>query len=120
MTIDSQTLIESACDDRELACELLDMFLEQARSEMDRLTDATRQGDAGLVSLIAHKLVGSAVACGFDGLASELRSLELCSKQDMPDDISERYERLEQLLEEGRVGMTALLKVCNEEASDHR
>ena len=110
MTIDSQTLIESACRDRELACELLDMFLEQACSEMDRLADATRQGDAGLVSSIAHKLVGSAVACGFAGFASELRSVELRSKQDMPDDISERYGRLEQLLEEGRVGMTALLE----------
>ena len=110
MPIDSQTLIESACDDRELACELLDRFLEQARSEMDRFADAVRQGDAELVSSIAYKLVGAAVACGFAGFAEELHSVELCSKQDMPDDISERYERLEQLLEEGRVGMTALLE----------
>jgi len=98
---DVQTLLESAGDDRELAVELLEMFQEQAMEEIGVLTDASQRCDAKEVARTAHKLVGSAVACGFISLSKELRSIELQGLHNGSADIKERIEILNQLLEEG-------------------
>jgi HPt (histidine-containing phosphotransfer) domain-containing protein len=109
MMNDLGTLLESACDDRELAGELLDMFTEQARAELASMADIAQAGDSKMVASIAHKLVGSAVACGFDGLSKELRAIELRCLQGMPDDIERQIDDVSRLFEAGCIEMSALL-----------
>jgi HPt (histidine-containing phosphotransfer) domain-containing protein len=109
MMIDVQTLLESAGEDFELAGDLLNLFAEQVCEEMDALADACT-GDPARVASIAHKLVGSAVACGFVAFSTELRALELRCLQDLPDDIEERIGHLEELFEESRTSMNTLLE----------
>ncbi|MDF7798013.1 Hpt domain-containing protein [Pontiellaceae bacterium B1224] len=108
MMIDVKTLLESADDDLEFAEDLLNLFSEQVLEEMDALADACK-GDAAQVASIAHKLVGSAAACGFVGFSTELRSVELRCLQGMPNDIEQRIGHLKGLFEEGRVGMRTFL-----------
>jgi HPt (histidine-containing phosphotransfer) domain-containing protein len=76
---------------------------------MDALADASK-GDPARVASIAHKLVGSAVACGFVAFSTELRSLELRCLRDLPDDMEKRIGSLEALFEEGRIGMNSFLE----------
>lgn len=109
MVIDIQTLRDSADDDPELAEELLNLFDKQAHAEMEHLADAARRADAALIASIAHKLVGSVIACGFVSLAEELRSLELLCRSEMPENIEERIERLRFLFKESLAGMTDLM-----------
>ncbi len=104
-----KTLLESAGDDRALAGDLLELFEEQAVEEIGILADAAQRCDAKQLARTAHKLVGSAVACGFVDLSQELRSLELHCLHNIPADIVQRIEVLNLLLEKGRDEMTRLL-----------
>lgn len=107
--IDVETLLESAGDDSELARTLLNLFAEQVRGAMDDLVDAVCKGDAVLVASIAHKLVGSSVACGFSSLSKELRSVELRCLEKMPESIDQQIGSLKQLFETGCHEMSVLL-----------
>ncbi|WP_372808285.1 Hpt domain-containing protein [Pontiella sp.] len=109
MMNDLGTLLESAGDDQELAGDLLDMFAEQARGELEAMADLVRTGDSKQMATIAHKLVGSAVACGFDGLSKELRAMELRCLQGLPDDVGKQIDALRRLFEESCIEMGALL-----------
>jgi HPt (histidine-containing phosphotransfer) domain-containing protein len=109
MMNDLGTLLESACDDRELAGDLLEMFTEQARAELASMADIAQTGDSKKVALIAHKLVGSAVACGFDGFSKELRAMELRCLQGLPDNIERQVDDVRRLLEASCIEMSALL-----------
>ena len=110
MGIDVKTLWESASSDPEFAEDLLNLFEEHTHEGMARLVDASCRKDAEGIASLAHKLVGSAVACGFVNFSKELRSLELRCLQDLPDDMPERIGSLGRLFEEGCIGMAALLK----------
>ncbi len=107
--IDIETLLGSACNDSDFASDLLNLFAEQVSGEMDDLADAACKGDAVLVASIAHKLVGSSVACGFSGLSEELRSMELRCLEKMPEGIEQQIGCLKHLFEEGCNEMSALL-----------
>ncbi len=110
MIIDIQTLWESADNDPEFAGELLELFAEQAQSELKRLSGALCGRDAAEIAAIAHKMVGSAVACGFVRFAEELRALELDCLKFLPENMEERISRLKILFGESFSGINALLE----------
>ncbi|QBG48745.1 Hpt domain-containing protein [Verrucomicrobia bacterium S94] len=98
---DIKTLIESAGDDRELAVDLLELFKEQAIEGIAALSDAVQKEDSKEAVHLAHKLVGSAIACGFIDLSQELRFIETECQREVPDDIEQRLQTVSQLLERG-------------------
>lgn len=107
--IDKQTFMESAGNDLELAQNLLTLFEEQVQDGMNNLTDAVCTGNAALVASVAHKLVGSAVACGFIGLSEHLRNIELGSQVQISADIELQINNLKQIFEEERKEIGMLL-----------
>lgn len=100
--IDPSALLEAAGDELDIATELLELFFDLTRQEMDRLVDAAAAGDAKSVSEAAHKIVGSSVTCGLMELAAALRDLEQRSKHNLPADIDERIERMQALLKQAQ------------------
>lgn len=106
---DFKTLMESAGDDAACAGELLIMFEKQMHREMDRLTVAIGHGEAGQAASLAHKLVGSAAACGFEDLSRALRALELDCLKAIPADIELQMGNLSRLFKEGGQEMSILL-----------
>ena len=66
------------------------------------MMDAAASGDAKTVSEAAHKIVGSSVTCGLNGLAADLRDLEQRCKHELPADINERIQRAQTHLEQAR------------------
>ncbi len=93
-TIDSTLLMEAACDDQDLAIELIHLYFDLTDKELDRLEDAAGNGDAATVSAVAHKCAGSSVACGMTALGVLLRTLELDAKQGLPDDLSDQLKKI--------------------------
>lgn len=111
-SIDLDVLIESACGDREIAIELLDLYFDQTGQEMALLIDAATSDDVSAVKASAHKMVGSSMACGLIDLTDELHDLEeLCRQEKMPDDIDERMKRLTNQLSAAREYVEATWKV---------
>lgn len=100
--IDPSVLLAAAGDELDIALELLKMFFDLTKPEMDRLIEAAASGDANSVSEAAHKIVGSAVTLGLEGLAADLRDLEQRSKHALPADIDERIQRMQAHLEQAR------------------
>ena len=88
---------------------LSDMFFDQTGVEMERLSAAAAAGDAVPMGAVAHKMVGSAMACGFVGLARSLRELELLCGQGLPDNTAGRIDHLARLIAEGRAFWECLL-----------
>lgn len=107
--IDPTVMVESACGDRELVIELIDLYFELARESMEPLENYIASGNALAVLAFAHKLAGSSVACGLIGLAYDLRELEELCKQGMPTDIGERVKSIEQQISDARVFWTGYL-----------
>lgn len=96
-----QELHDSADGDLEFAQELLCMFEEQIREETERLVEAGHRSDRELAAHIAHKLVGSSLACGFEELGQQFRLLEWDCLRAWPDQFEERMDRLMRLFEDG-------------------
>ncbi|WP_372795019.1 Hpt domain-containing protein [Pontiella sp.] len=107
--VDIKTLIESAGDDTELAEDLLALFNEQAVEGISALADAAQRQDAEQAVAAAHKLVGSAVACGFVDLSQTLRRIELQCRSEMPADIEEQIKTVKELMERSGREMDRLL-----------
>lgn len=105
MEIDPKTLMESASDDREFASELLEMFMEQARSGFQEILISARASDSDAAAEMAHKMVGSCLACGFLELGEALRDLELRCRQGEPVDVLAHVDRMMVALEEAHVKM---------------
>lgn len=107
--IDPSVMLESTCGDHNLIAELIDFFFELAREEVRSLADYIAHGDATSVLAFAHKLAGSAMACGMTELSHHLLELEMLCKQGMPSDVDERVQAIAQQLSDGREFWTAYL-----------
>ena len=101
--IDLSALIEAAGGDSAIMTELVRIFFDTTNREMDRLNDAVDDGDFETISRVAHKLVGSSMACGLIALATDLRELEQLSKPSLPEDIDERILHIERALAEAQI-----------------
>lgn len=101
-SIDPSILLDAVCDDRQTAIDLLNMFFELTRMEMERLTASITDGDAATASAAAHKIAGSSVSCGLNHLAAGLREIETLCKEAIPADIDDRLQLIDRQLGEGR------------------
>lgn len=83
--------------------ELVEIFFNSTNEEMERMNDAVDSDDFTTISRVAHKLVGSSVACGLITLAHDLRELEQLSKTGIPLDLDERIQQIERKLAEAQI-----------------
>jgi HPt (histidine-containing phosphotransfer) domain-containing protein len=74
--IDAFQFQAAAGDSAAAACELIQVYLQQAHEIMERLDPAIQTAAAHDVEYLAHKFAGSSAACGVTGLLSTLRRLE--------------------------------------------
>jgi HPt (histidine-containing phosphotransfer) domain-containing protein len=74
--IDIDHLMEASGGDRELAAELVHLYLDLTDKELVLLEKATVAGDAAAAHSIAHKCAGSSFTCGMNELARILKHLE--------------------------------------------
>ncbi|MEP6494144.1 MAG: Hpt domain-containing protein [bacterium] len=71
-------LLSLAMDDRELANELVRIFLDEVPKHLDALTAAVASGDAPSVLAAAHALKGSAATVTASRVAAAAQVLETC------------------------------------------
>jgi HPt (histidine-containing phosphotransfer) domain-containing protein len=76
VSFDVHHLNESSAGDPARARRLLGLFLEELAPCLEKLDAAVRNSDTAEANRVAHRLAGSASACGFVNLAGLLRSLE--------------------------------------------
>jgi HPt (histidine-containing phosphotransfer) domain-containing protein len=74
--IDALQLNEAAGGSAAAACELVQLYLQQAHEITGRLGPAIQSAAALDIEYLAHKLAGSSAACGVKELLSTLRQLE--------------------------------------------
>ena len=95
-SIDLKLLMESSCDDRDIAIDLIHLYFDLTGEELARLEEAAGNGDAATVSAVAHKCAGSSVACGMTTLGILLRALELDAKQGLPENFPEQLKNIKE------------------------
>lgn len=66
---------------RNLATELVDVYLEQASRVIGSLPDVAARGDAPLLQRQAHSLRGTALMFGANAFAEQLHRLELAAER---------------------------------------
>jgi CheY-like chemotaxis protein len=74
--VDMERLSEISNGDPDRMQQIIDMFLAQAAEIVKSLQQSTGAATLPEVQQLAHKLAGSCLACGMDGLAVPLRTLE--------------------------------------------
>jgi len=97
--------MEASDDDRDIAIELANLYFELTDEELVGLKEAANTGQRETVSAIAHKCSGSSAACGISGLANLLKSLELDTKQGLPDDLQERLGKIDAEMNAARAAL---------------
>lgn len=100
--IDIDVLLEATGNDRTIAAELMRLFFELTGQEQARLADAVAQGNFAAASAVAHKVAGSCVACGMNGISARFKELETLCKEAMPDDVCERVQTIDRELQDTR------------------
>jgi HPt (histidine-containing phosphotransfer) domain-containing protein len=105
--IDALQLQEAAGGSAAAACELVQVYLQQAHEIMERLGPAIQTAAALDIEYLAHKLAGSSAACGLKGLLSTLRRLEQLGRN--PEFAQPEAEELLRLLQRQLVKAEKLL-----------
>ena len=100
--IDISVLMDAACNDRDMAIDLMKMFFDLSAKEQIRIADAVSRHDHAGVSAVAHKLAGSCIACGMAGLSARFKDIEHLSKAAMPEDIRGRLQTIDRELQDIR------------------
>ncbi|MCU0786495.1 MAG: response regulator, partial [Verrucomicrobia bacterium] len=74
--VDMERLMEFSDGTPESIRELIALYLDQTRKQLDQLHTAVQGGNAGEIRRIAHSSAGASATCGMMPLASLLRQLE--------------------------------------------
>ena len=93
-TINVSNLMDASGGDREIAISLVCLYFELTGAEITKLEEAVREGNAPVVSAVAHKCAGSSSSCGMPVLAAMLKDLEKASAQSMPADAPARMQEI--------------------------
>lgn len=99
---DMTQLLQSTCDDRELAEQVVGVFLSDIPKQIAALREAVDSGDAATAERVAHSIKGAAATVGGEALRRISFECELLGKQgDLDsmrakiDEISAQYALLE-------------------------
>ena len=82
---DFAILIEHSGGDRELATQLLEMFVEVSPEQIAAVGNAVRCGDFAEIQSAAHKLRGSVALLGAENIVAQLRRIESCAESRDPE-----------------------------------
>jgi HPt (histidine-containing phosphotransfer) domain-containing protein len=93
-TINVSNLMDASGGNQEIAISLVSLYFELTGSEITKLEEAIRAGDAATVSAVAHKCAGSSSSCGMPSLAALLKNLEKASAHGMPADAPEQMQKI--------------------------
>jgi HPt (histidine-containing phosphotransfer) domain-containing protein len=93
-TINVSNLMDASGGDREIAISLVCLYFELTGTEITKLEEAVRTGNAPVVSAVAHKCAGSSSSCGMPALAALLKTLEKASAQGMPTNAPEQLQEI--------------------------
>lgn len=72
----SDQLLEVSGGDKEFACGLLEMFLEQARKDLETVRNLAEEKKWEEIKFVAHRLRSSAGSVGANGIAKTCSELE--------------------------------------------
>ncbi len=102
---DLRQLCISVCDDRELAAQVVGLFLSDIPLQLDELDRAVAAGDAPTVRRVAHSIKGAAATIGGDLLRDAALECEhfghsgdLEAVRARAADLRGRFEELRQVL----------------------
>jgi histidine phosphotransfer protein HptB len=98
LPIDWQQLQQLSDGNEEFEMELLQMFLNEARSALLRAQQAISQRDAQGLSAIGHQLKGASGNIGMVELSRLSRELELAAKQAAWDKATQEVEQISRSL----------------------
>lgn len=91
--IDFDYLLEVSGDDEELAGELIADFVELFPAQLEQVEAAAATGDAEATRAAAHRLKGSCLAVGANGLAELLRRAEEAAREGSTTPVSDLCHR---------------------------
>jgi len=74
--VDLDRLMEFSDGTPESLRELVNLYLDQTRKQLDQIREAIQVGNANEVRRVAHSSAGASATCGMTGLAPILRQLE--------------------------------------------
>ncbi|MDR9436927.1 MAG: Hpt domain-containing protein [Thiohalophilus sp.] len=92
--LDKKQALEQAGGNRELACDLFSMLLEELPVLQSQLAQALEYGEQDAMWDPAHKLYGSTAYCGVPALREAARVMEECIKQQQADQLQSCFARL--------------------------
>ncbi|MDZ7805070.1 Hpt domain-containing protein [Thiohalophilus sp.] len=92
--LDKKQALAQAGGNRELACDLFRMLLEELPVLQSQLAQAIDSGARDAMWDPAHKLYGSTAYCGVPALRETARAMEECIKQQQTDQLQACFARL--------------------------
>ncbi|MBW1680193.1 MAG: Hpt domain-containing protein [Deltaproteobacteria bacterium] len=92
--MDIKALAENLGLEEEEYMELLELFLETAAADLEKLEGALEEADADLVSSTAHSLKGSSGNMGFSAFSETARAMEMRGKEKRLDGSAEELDML--------------------------
>ncbi|MFC1467443.1 Hpt domain-containing protein [Verrucomicrobiota bacterium] len=96
-------LMEAACDEHDLAIELIHLFFETTAESCDRLKNAIAANDAKEISEASHKCCGASASCGMIELERRMRTIENMGKENQLNEVQSACDDMLQELERCRL-----------------
>ena len=113
-TIDSTLLMDAAGGDRNMAAELIQLYLDLTAKELDLLEEAVSGGDAPAIQAIAHKCAGSSITCGMNEMAGLMKDLEYEASLGLLENAEKQLKLIKDGLTAIKTESTAILDSLSE------
>ena len=94
-TVNLSHIRDTTLGDEEFLTELIDIYLEDAPSQLELLRDAVARADSAAASSVAHRLKGSSSNVGAESLSALCNQLERAGKQSHVDEVGRMVPQLE-------------------------
>ncbi len=116
-TLDAD-MIATLMEDGSLLRELRDLFLTEAPSQLDKMAQARRCGDANLVAQAAHRLRGTAATFGAKDMQQLCLDIEQLVRNGSLAEVTALIERLRVECDRVRLALDEALTASDPAASD--
>jgi HPt (histidine-containing phosphotransfer) domain-containing protein len=94
---DKKFALEQAADDAELLQELLEIFKESYRSDLNLLKEGIRKGDTRQVYTASHSIKGAAASLGIEGVRETATQIEADSRNGSLAVATEKIKDMEEM-----------------------